>query len=66
MVKFLIFLLLFVVCWPVALVGLILYPFVWLILLPFKLVGIAVGGALALVKALIFLPARVIGSIGRA
>lgn len=66
MVKFLIFLLLFVVCWPVALIGLILYPFVWLILLPFKLVGIAVGGALALVKALIFLPARVLGSIGRA
>ena len=66
MVKFLLFLLLLVVCWPVALLGLILYPIVWLLLLPFKLVGIAVGGALALVKALIFLPARVFGAIGRA
>lgn len=66
MVKFLIFLLLLVVCWPVAIIGLILYPIVWLILLPFRLVGIAVEGALALVKALIFLPARVLGSIGRA
>lgn len=66
MVKFLIFLLLLVVCWPVAIIGLILYPFVWLLLLPFRLVGIAVEGVLALVKALIFLPARVLGGSGRA
>ncbi|MCC7156871.1 MAG: hypothetical protein IT161_19995 [Bryobacterales bacterium] len=66
MVTFLIFLLLLVVCWPVAIIGLILYPIVWLILLPFRLAGIAVEGVLALVKALIFLPARVLGGSGRA
>ena len=61
MVKFLLWCLLFIACWPIALLALVLYPFVWLILIPFKLVGIAVGGVLALVKALIFLPARVLG-----
>ncbi len=60
MAKFLLWLILFVVCWPLALLALVLYPFVWLLLLPFRLVGIAVGGALALVKAVIFLPARVL------
>jgi hypothetical protein len=59
--KFLLWLILLVVCWPLALLALFLYPFVWLLLLPFHLVGIAVGGVLALVKALIFLPARVLG-----
>lgn len=58
--KFLLWLILLVVCWPLALLALVLYPLVWLVLLPFRLVGIAVGGALALVKAIIFLPARVL------
>ncbi len=60
MAKFLLWLILLVVCWPLALLALVLYPLVWLVLLPFRLVGIAVGGALALVKAIIFLPARVL------
>jgi hypothetical protein len=58
MVKFLLWLLLFVVCWPLALLALVLYPFVWLLLLPFRLVGIAVDGVLQLLKAILLLPAR--------
>ncbi len=61
MAKFFLWLILLVICWPLALLALILYPFVWLLLLPFKLVGLAVGGLLALVKAVIFLPARILG-----
>jgi uncharacterized membrane protein (DUF485 family) len=61
MVKFLLWLILFILCWPVALIALVAFPFVWLILLPFKLVGIAVGGVLAFLKALLFLPARLLG-----
>ena len=61
MVKFLLWCILFVLCWPLALIGLLLYPLVWLLMLPFRLVGIAVGGVLALVKAIVFLPARVLG-----
>jgi hypothetical protein len=64
MVGFLLWLLLFIVCWPLALIALVLYPFVWLLLLPFRLVGIAVEGVFGLLKALLFLPARVLG--GRA
>jgi hypothetical protein len=60
MISFLLWCLLFVVCWPVALLALVLYPLVWLLLLPFRIVGIAVGGVLELVKAIIFLPARVL------
>ena len=63
MVKFLLWCILFVLCWPLALVALVLYPLVWLLLLPFRLVGIAVGGALELVSAIILLPARVIRAI---
>lgn len=63
MAKFLLFCILFVLCWPVALLALILYPLVWLLLVPFRLVGIAVGGVLELVGAIIFLPARVIRAI---
>jgi hypothetical protein len=63
MIKFLLWCILFVLCWPLALLALILYPFVWLILLPFRLVGIAVGGALELVGAIIFLPARLIRAL---
>ncbi len=61
MAKFLLWVILLVLCWPLALLALFLYPVVWLLLLPFKLLGIAVGGVLALVKALIFLPARILG-----
>ncbi len=63
MVKFLLWCILLVLCWPIALMALVVFPFVWLLLLPFRLVGIAVGGVLALVSALIFLPARVLRGI---
>lgn len=61
MVKFLLWCILFVLCWPVAVLGLLLYPVVWLLLLPFRLVGITVGAVLALFKALVLLPARLLG-----
>jgi hypothetical protein len=60
-VKFLLWLILFVLCWPLALLALVLYPFVWLLLLPFRLVGIAVTGVLELIKAVVLLPARLLG-----
>ncbi len=63
MIKFLLFLILLVLCWPLALIGIVLYPLVWLLLLPFRIVGIAVGGVLELVWALVTLPARVIRGI---
>lgn len=63
MVKFLLWCLLFVFCWPLALLALVLYPIVWLILLPFRLLGLAVHGALELVTAVIFLPARLLRAI---
>ena len=62
MIAFLLWCILFVICWPVALVALILYPIVWLLLLPFRIVGIAVGGALALVWAVVMLPARLLSA----
>jgi hypothetical protein len=65
-IKFLLWCLLLVVCWPLALVALLLYPLVWLLLLPFRIVGIAVDGALSLVWAIITLPARLVRSLGRA
>jgi hypothetical protein len=52
---------LFVLSWPIAIVALILFPIVWLLLLPFRLLGIAVGGVFALIKAVLYLPARVLG-----
>jgi len=61
MVKFLLWLVLLVICWPLALAALVLYPVVWLLLLPFRLLGIVVDGAFALVRALFMLPARVLG-----
>lgn len=60
MLNFLLWLLLFVLCWPLALAALILYPIVWLILLPFRLVGVAVSGVFELLSALITLPARLL------
>ena len=66
MVKFLLWCILLVLCWPLAVLALILYPFVWLLLLPFRLVGIAVGGILELLAAIITLPARLIRGPRRA
>ena len=60
MVKVLLWCVLLVLCWPLALIALVLYPLVWLLLLPFRMVGIAVGGALSLVWAMVTLPARVL------
>ncbi len=60
MFTFLLWLLMLFFCWPLALFALVLYPLVWLLLLPFRIVGIAVDGVLELVKAIIFLPARVL------
>lgn len=60
MLAFLFWLLLLVICWPIALIGLLLYPLVWLILLPFRLLGIAVNGVFELLKSIILLPARVL------
>jgi len=62
-VKFLLWLVLLFFCWPLALVALILYPLVWLLLLPFRIVGIAVGGALELVWAVVTLPARLLRAL---
>jgi len=64
--KFLLWLILLVLCWPLALLALVAYPFVWLLLLPFRLLGIAVGGVLTFVKAVIFLPARLLRGPGAA
>jgi len=63
MLAFLLWCLLFVLCWPVALLALILYPLVWLLLLPFRLLGIAVEGVLKLVWAIVTLPFRVLARI---
>ena len=59
----LLWLVLFVICWPVALMAAVLFPIVWLLLLPFRLVGLAVGGVFELLGALLFLPARVLRRI---
>lgn len=66
MARFLLWLILLVLCWPLALLALVLYPFVWLVLLPFRLVGVAVGGVLAFLKAIVYLPARLLGGPARA
>jgi hypothetical protein len=63
MIKFALWLILFILCWPLALAALVLYPLVWLLLLPFRVVGIAVGGALELVWAIVTLPARLLRGI---
>ncbi|HZP03020.1 MAG TPA: hypothetical protein VFD30_22415 [Terriglobia bacterium] len=66
MVKFLLWCILLVLCWPVAILALVLYPIVWLLLLPFRLVGIVVEGVLELFWALVTLPARLLGRPRRA
>jgi len=58
MIKFLLWLILFVLCWPLALLGLVLYPVVWLVLLPFRIIGVAVDGVLTLIWSIITLPVR--------
>ena len=60
MIKFLLWCILFILCWPVAIAALLLYPLVWLVTLPFRILGIAVDGLLELVRALVFLPARLL------
>ncbi len=58
---FLVWVVLLVLCWPLALMALVAYPFVWLLCLPFRIVGIAVDGVLGLVRGLVMLPARILG-----
>jgi hypothetical protein len=60
MTKFLLFLVLLVLCWPLALLALLLYPIVWLLLLPFRLLGLAVEGVFELLRAIILFPARLL------
>jgi len=60
MLTFVLWCILFVLCWPLALAALVLYPIVWLLLLPFRIIGIAVGGALELVWAIVTLPFTII------
>ena len=61
MVRFLLFLLLLAICWPLALLALLLWPIVWLLSIPFRLLGIAVDGVFSLLRAVITLPARILG-----
>lgn len=61
MVKFLLWILLFIVCWPLALLALVLYPIVWVLMLPFRLIGITVDAVFSFLKALLMLPARALG-----
>ena len=60
MVKFLLFCILLVLCWPLALMALVLYPLIWIVLLPFRIVGIAVEGVLDLIRAIFLFPVRVL------
>ena len=60
MLKLVLWLILLFLCWPLALLALVLYPLVWLLLLPFRIVGIAVDGVLEILRAILFLPARVL------
>lgn len=65
MLTFVLWCILFVLCWPIALLALVLYPIVWLLLLPFRIVGIAVEGVLKLLWAIVTLPARLLRAPGR-
>jgi len=65
-ITFVLWLILLFLCWPLALIALVLYPIVWLLLLPFRILGIAVEGVLHLVWAVVTLPARVLGGFSRA
>ena len=61
MIKLLLWLVLFILCWPLAILALLLWPIVWLISIPFRLLGIAVGGVFELLRAIVYLPARLLG-----
>ena len=61
MTRFLLWVILLVICWPIALLALVLYPLVWLVLLPFRLIGLAVEGVFGFLRAIVMLPARVMG-----
>jgi hypothetical protein len=63
MIKFLLWLLLLAVCWPLAIVALVMWPVVWLVTLPFRLVGLAIEGVFALLRAIVLLPARLVGGL---
>jgi hypothetical protein len=63
MVKFLLWIILFVLCWPLAILALLLYPLIWLIALPFRLIGITIEGIFELLKSIIFLPSRLLKRI---
>ena len=65
MVKLLLWFILLVLCWPLALLALVLYPLVWILLIPFRLTGIAVDGVLGLLRGLVMLPARLVSGPGR-
>lgn len=62
MTKFFLWMILLVLCWPLALLAAVVYPVVWLILLPFRILGVAVGGVLAFLRAVVMLPARALGA----
>jgi hypothetical protein len=63
MIKFILWCMLLVVCWPMALLALVLWPFVWLLSMPFRLIGITFDALFALLRAVLFLPARVLGGV---
>ena len=66
MTKFLVWLILLILCWPLAILALVLYPVVWLLLLPFRILGVAVEGVLALLRGILLLPARLLHGPSRA
>jgi hypothetical protein len=66
MIAFLLWCILFVLCWPVAILALVVYPMVWLLLLPFRLVGVTLRGVFELLRAIILLPFRILGAASRA
>lgn len=66
MTKFLVWLILLILCWPLAVLALVLYPVVWLLLLPFRILGIAIEGVLGLLRGILFLPARLLRGPARA
>jgi hypothetical protein len=63
MLNFLLFLILLILCWPLALVAIVVYPIVWLIMLPFRIVGITVKGVLELIAAIFYFPVRVLRGV---
>lgn len=60
MIGFLLWIILFIVCWPLALLAIVLYPVIWLLLLPFRLLGIAVEGVFELLRSIVLLPSRIL------